>query len=234
MVHVIGVSGKKRAGKDHAYQEFKALEYCSIPPIISVERLSFGDGLKEEIATLILKPIFGITFSQSLDESMRDTLRPLWQVWGTEIRRQLSGEDYWVQKVRQQIQSIEARTPSDQCTVVVITDVRFQNELDFILEQPYHSVVRVDRRGCGLLGWLKHLLTKRRDHVSECELDHIPRKQWDFYVRNNKTVEDYNQKLSCVALEIHERIFEQWCARKYLNEDARKSFRVSATILPRR
>ena len=51
----------------------------------------------------------------------------LWQYWGTEFRRKLFGDDYWVDRLTEKIAASDAN-------VILIPDTRFKNEYKMIKE----------------------------------------------------------------------------------------------------
>ena len=71
---------------------------------------------------LELASILGI--SVEAQEALRASWRPIWQVWGTEVRRRLFSESYWL---RQWERAMNGRSPAH----VIVPDVRFANEFEF-------------------------------------------------------------------------------------------------------
>lgn len=143
---VIGVSGTAQAGKD----TFAA----RLVQAHGFHRIAFADKLRE--ALYALNPIVLVTIGESsrlhLNKThlplvdlvdMRgwdaaktvDDVRRLLQRMGTEAGRDVFGEDVWVDAIRDEIDGVNQN--------VVITDVRFPNELDFINE--VGTSVRVTR-----------------------------------------------------------------------------------------
>ena len=57
-------------------------------------------------------------------EARRASWRPIWQVWGTEVRRNLFGASYWLKQWE------SAMSERRSCHIVV-PDVRFANEFEF-------------------------------------------------------------------------------------------------------
>lgn len=68
--------------------------------------------------------------------------RRLLQVMGTEVGRDMFGEDAWIEMVGRQVKALPLGVP------VVITDVRFQNEADYVRSLG-GIVVRIARPGKG-------------------------------------------------------------------------------------
>jgi len=121
-----------------------------------VVKLAFADALKQEIIRAT-----GVTLSDI--ETHKELFRPLLQVWGTEFRRKWNGDDYWISKVRL------ATDSAPDNALVVVTDVRYPNEVDFIRKRGGY-LVQVVRPEC-----------KPTDtHVSETSMGHeVPNYQVD-------------------------------------------------------
>lgn len=116
---IIGITGKARAGKDtignllwkdHAF-----------------ERFAFADNLKSACVE-----IFGLSPEQvwcdekeEPDTYWNTTPRNLLQYFGTEVMREGFGKDIW-------IKSLGRSLDNDLPSKAVITDVRFDNEAEFV------------------------------------------------------------------------------------------------------
>lgn len=95
--------------------------------------------------------------------------RALLQWWGTEFRRR-QDPFYWVKKLRNQIRDEQPR-------VGLIGDMRFLNEFAWVKQNQDNRVIRLDRVGFEE----SQLITSTQSkHQSECELDAIPAKGWDY------------------------------------------------------
>lgn len=113
---IIGLSGKKRHGKDFACSVMRSKGW---EDSIDVYRLAFADALKEELAAAC-----GVT--PHFIEEHKDSFRLGLQWWGTEFRRKLFGDDqYWVNKAHEALRHITS-------PVVVVPDVRFPNEANWV------------------------------------------------------------------------------------------------------
>lgn len=125
---LIGISGKKKAGKsliaDYIYL------YQS-----DVIIYNFADELKKEVA-------YACNTTVEYINNNKDLFRPILQWWGTDFRR---GKDvnYWIKKWHIAIGNIASYKPA--CTIVA-ADVRFHNEIK-IIEQLGGKVWRVERIG---------------------------------------------------------------------------------------
>ncbi len=110
-VRVLGLAGRMGAGKDRV-ADYLTTEYRT------VKRFAFADALKAEAANL-----FGVdTDTKPYPEHVRWLL----QEWGVRQRDQ-EGVDYWSKQTALEIQAEE-----EAGALLVVTDVRFQNEMNTI------------------------------------------------------------------------------------------------------
>ena len=123
---IIGISGKKRSGKDTIYRLIKELK--GIHPL----RAAFGDQIKEEVAG-----ITGVDVEHI--EENKEHFRPMLQWWGSDFRRHYNGESYWLDKMLAKMQTIAGKE------VLVVTDVRYPNEAELV-KKAGGIMIRVDRR----------------------------------------------------------------------------------------
>lgn len=136
---VIGLTGKARAGKDTVAEILNSH--------FALESYSFADPLK-----VASKHLFGLTHREAfgLGGYDREEVDPFWgmsvremqQKLGTECMREVFGKDFWVK-------SLERLLESEGEKEYVITDVRFQNEADFVLSQG-GSIIKIERSGAGI------------------------------------------------------------------------------------
>jgi hypothetical protein len=130
---IIGLSGYAQSGKD-TVAELLCLNY-------GYHRVSFADPMRE--ALMRLNPVIN---SQPLACLVDDygwdvaksnpEVRRLLQVFGTEVGREMFGENFWVELAFKQ-------SPQER---VVFTDVRFPNEAQAIIDKG-GQVWRVQREG---------------------------------------------------------------------------------------
>lgn len=163
---IIGISGKKQSGKDTVF------EFAKKNIKTQVLKFAFADGVKEECAKAA-----GVSIEHM--ESNKTIYRKLYQWWGTEFRRVLYDNDYWIKYLRDKIlcNPIIQKDESDNLgkgVVVFITDVRFKNEANWI-KSVGGFLVRINRD------------TNVIDtHPSETELDDYP---FENIINNNLTLE---------------------------------------------
>lgn len=150
---IVGLIGYAGAGKDTLAKQ--------LVDRYGWARLAFADPLRQ--ALLTLDPSVRLdngTYTQLTQfvaafgwdhAKQHKEVRRLLQVMGTEVVRNLLGEHTWTQLMAERID----RTP--RSVPIVVTDVRFANEIS-MLAVPYQAqFVRIDRPG----------LTPVNDHVSE-------------------------------------------------------------------
>ena len=130
-VRVIGLSGYAGAGKDLV---------GALLAMRGFQRIAFGDALKDEVAEFIcsgetaptelsvglqdaLNSQF-VTAEQVYEKPTSDLVRSILQQWGTEYRRARDPQ-WWVRLANARLRKCVGQT-------VVITDARFQNEVDWV------------------------------------------------------------------------------------------------------
>ncbi|CAB4122138.1 hypothetical protein UFOVP27_69 [uncultured Caudovirales phage] len=167
---LIGLSGYAQSGKD-TVAKFLVDNH-------GFERIAFADKIKELLYEM--NPTVGFEYDGGGWDLRYVVDRDGWDVakLDPEVRRLLQdlgvgarkvfGDNHWV---------VEALKFLDRDKNYVITDVRFQNEADWIKSVYSGSVWRVERTGVDAVN----------NHISEHDLDN-----WDFdaYIHNNSTLED--------------------------------------------
>jgi len=138
---LIGISGRKRSGKD-TIANYLVEHY-------GFQKVSFADPLKAAVYALnpiaALSPVDDTAFTPRVQsvvdvygwEYVKDTfpeVRTLLQRMGTEVGREIFGEDFWIHQAIKQINALGNAN-------VVVPDVRFPNEANAI----WHGVGRVIR-----------------------------------------------------------------------------------------
>lgn len=142
-LRVIGITGRKYAGKDTV-----ANYLCGEHGFV---KLSFAAPLKETC-----KQLFGLTDDQVngnskevIDKRWNVSPRRIMQFVGTELYRNHMGElfpgmgrDFWIEHMKYTIGELQK---TNSHVKVVISDVRFQNEIDFIHDSFNGEIWRVHR-----------------------------------------------------------------------------------------
>lgn len=114
---IIGLSGKKRNGKDSAAKFLSSAGYV---------RYAFADKLKAAA-----KVIFGFSEEQ-VNGDLKEVIDPRWgesprvvlQKFGTECMRHGYADDVWVRALEAELRDVKS--------LVAITDVRFPNEAEMV------------------------------------------------------------------------------------------------------
>jgi len=176
MTNLIGIAGRAGAGKTTMAKLIQA---------ISVKRFHIyplADAVREEIADA-LAPWMPWTKEEFVaymkDPETKAIFRLLMQWWGTDFRRNLCGEDYWLKKLWRKLRVLD--------TGAIIDDVRFMNEVDWIKEHG-GAMVYVYRPGGPAMP------EEHARHVSEQSLSHeMP--VWDHVLVNDGSLEDFEDRV---------------------------------------
>lgn len=162
---IIGLSGYANAGKDSVAQ--------ILVEKFGYKRMAFADAIRDILYTLDPLTNNGLHVKAVVDDYGWDIakqdieIRRLLQVLGTEVGRNVFGDDVWVDVL------ISKLEPMDK---VVITDVRFQNEAREI-----HNLAgvlwRINRVGVSAVN----------EHISETQMDQY---LFDEIVDNDGSLED--------------------------------------------
>ena len=135
MKKIIGICGYARSGKDTFYNRSSLhLESQNLESV----RYAFADALKEELDGLLTEYIGISAFSEKTEE--KDIIRPLLVTYGTELRRKLN-PNCWIEKIKDRV-----LLDAQQDKYVFITDVRFENEAQWIKSQG-GKMVYIEREG---------------------------------------------------------------------------------------
>lgn len=178
---IIGLSGVAQSGKD-TVAELLVLNY-------SFKRLAFADGIKESLYRLNpVVPVFEhhaplqlIVDEKGWDYAKGFNLVREWlQRMGTEVGREMFGEDIWVDQAFKQVE------PDQR---FVFTDVRFPNEARRIKE---HGGImwRINRHNHGAVN----------DHISEHAMDNF---MFDHVIYNDGSLDDLADEVFMSAKKFH-------------------------------
>lgn len=93
----------------------------------------------------------------------------LLQFWGTDYRRKMCNENYWVDQTKNAIDKIYSQYDPKETVYFCIPDTRFPNEYDFIKSEQfgfYTKVMRMNEDGTQFID-----PSRDKDHDSEISLD---------------------------------------------------------------
>jgi len=154
---IIGISGKMGSGKDY-YADFLINRISSEFGIVPDHR-KFAEKVKEVTAIVTNKPLDLMYTQKGKNEFIpifEETIGTLQQIIGTEIFRKYD-QDFWIKATF---------SDYDKDMSIVISDVRFKNEADYILNKG-GILIR-------LVGDPMHIRdksTRDLNHQSETDLD---------------------------------------------------------------
>lgn len=121
----LGLAGQAGAGKDFTR------EWLCERSSLDVIRVAYADEVRREIAEVLVGGRM-CELADAFTKPYNIEVRRLLQWWGTDFRR-TEDPDYWVKRGIAHAVEIALRAPVD--TLVVFTDVRFENEAEAIREQ---------------------------------------------------------------------------------------------------
>jgi hypothetical protein len=179
---LIGLTGYARVGKDST-ADFMVRDYDYV-------KMSFADPMRKALVTLDpiirLGESMPVHLSQVLPSMTWDELkaespdiRPLMQRLGTEVGRNMFGENFWVNLAMAEAEKLEN---------VVFADVRFKNEADAISEAG-GIIIRVSREGFG----------PANEHVSETDMDDYP---VDYVINNSSNLDKLSAKVNVLLASL--------------------------------
>ena len=181
---IIGLSGYARSGKD-TVAEYLVEEH-------GFTRRAFADSIREALLQLdphiTIDGTHNISLASAVDkmgwEYLKDLspdVRRLLQRMGTEVGRNLFGNNFWV--------DLLIKNATEASTNIVVTDVRFTNEAEAIRSWG-GEVWRINRPGTEPVN----------THASETELDDYP--NFSLIINNDSTPEELFSELTPIFEEI--------------------------------
>lgn len=143
-----------------------------------------------DVQNMILNSLDNLTFNKNnFYEDKTDITRTLLQIYGTDIARKRFDDNFWIKKLAERINNDKT---SD---VIIITDVRFPNEINDLYEYiPNWRIVPI---------LIERRLNRNEiinEHMSETALDDF--KFWEYIVDNNSTLEDLKLSSQYVSIDI--------------------------------
>lgn len=184
---IIGVNGYAGAGKDTVCNMIREqLIHNDIP----TEKLAFANPLKRATAEA-----FGIPLEDFHDEDKKDVRNSFWglspremlQKVGTDCFRDIVRYDFWIKRMEQAVHNSDAE-------VILISDVRFQNEAEFVWRMN-GVILIVSREGkTANVGIANH----KSNNIVECE----GKEKDSFAINNSGTLSELHRKVSIVLAQI--------------------------------
>lgn len=175
MTYVLGLSGWARAGKDTvadylvAEHGFVKLSFAA-PMRTSLEALNPIVGLSRKLGGTTTMRLDSVIHEWGWDgykeSPYGDEMRALMQRFGTEVGRNIFGQNFWVD---------QAMKLAQQHNKVVFSDLRFKNEAQAVLDAG-GDAWRITRTGVEAVN----------DHISEHDLDDFP---FSTHINNDGDIE---------------------------------------------
>lgn len=123
---IIGIAGNARSGKDTLGKNFVKI---LADQGIKAKRYSFAHELKKSVDDFLIREIGISAFTE--DEQEKKIIRPFLVFWGTDMMRKINN-NIWVEKMEPSLYDNH---------VNIITDLRFDNELQWIKDNKGLSVL---------------------------------------------------------------------------------------------
>jgi hypothetical protein len=123
---IIGIAGNARSGKDTLGKNFVKI---LADQGIKAKRYSFAHELKKSVDDFLIREIGISAFTE--DEQEKKIIRPFLVFWGTDMMRKINN-NIWVEKIESSLYDNH---------VNIITDLRFDNELQWIKDNKGLSVL---------------------------------------------------------------------------------------------
>jgi phosphomevalonate kinase len=184
---IIGISGKMGTGKDYLANQI-------IIPFLKKHgkqclQLAFADQIKVNAMTR-----HNLNFDDVYVEKTHKT-RNLLQYEGTENGRNVLGEDIWIRYFDSWRKVLSSRG----IDAIVVTDVRFHNEVDYIRSQRgllirINAPLRNEKRLQQESGGDVSKYNKISSHKSECSLDNM--NNFDVIIDNDFTLSEEQQNVT--------------------------------------
>lgn len=180
-VNLIGVTGKIGAGKDTVAHYLARYGYL---------QCAFADPLKEAASVM-----FGIPIAEFYDRILKEQIHPFWKITrremlqklGTECARRVFCDDFWIKRANITTDNLIERnySPDVSSLHIIITDVRFDNEADWVRDQG-GLIVHVIRPASDGISVSENYDSST--HASEAGVCILSQ---DLVLTNNKTLADF-------------------------------------------
>jgi len=186
-IKLVGFAGRAGSGKDTAAN------------LVGFYKSSFARPLKHACAAL-----FGLMPKDFNEPQYKEQIDPYWgisprqmaQFFGTEVVRNHMeellpgiGKDFWVYRQTQQIKQFFGEAPINP-TLVAITDVRFQNEYDWIISNG-GIIIHITRPDVAQTVGIPN-------HPSEAGIPNIHTPERTFYVNNTGTIAQLQETVKTI------------------------------------
>lgn len=181
---IIGLAGKFGSGKDYIGKELILKYFKTYHPHLTVHTFGFGDPLKMHVLSTYSSVQFGEVYPPP-HQDKREDVRKILQQEGDLMRRH--NPYYWIDRYTDWTKLFER----NGCDVLITCDVRFRNEMDYLIHDrrglvcKVHAPTRTYKPGD----------TSLSQHVTECDLDEVQNEDYFFVFENDKDCTNVTQAL---------------------------------------
>lgn len=187
---IIGLNGRLKAGKDTTYLIIKEVLAERNDPT-EVIQISFAKALKASAAASIGSSVVSLENWKGDEDAVFSrpdgttfTAREYLQWYGTEGHRDLFGDDFWVDRAlpingKYSPAPLRAIDTNYSRAIYVVTDMRFPNEAQRVLDLKGHTVKVV-----------REAETKFSAHASEQNIDHMI----EYFLDNTTTIDELRER----------------------------------------
>ena len=155
--------------------------------VMNLNYKSYGFGNIPNINSMVNLIKRLVTRKENWYENKNEITRCLLQTYGTQIIRNRVDDNFWIKLTKKRIIASTA-------DVIIITDVRFPNEIESVIDEEFYSSysIRVNRN--------MNRSGSQHEHESETALDKY--QQFSFTVDNNADLEQLKESAETVVNEI--------------------------------
>lgn len=183
---IVGIIGKAGSGKD-TIGDFLVDRYA-------FKKFSLADRLKACVQVMFMLDDCTMHSREAREKPLKDfpewSVRKLLQFIGTELFRNNFDQDIWVKLLKKQIRESEAN-------LIVVTDVRFPNEIEGIMEMSNSEDFKV----CFI-----KVFREGKDGYNVGIANHASEKydlEGDYMINNNGTILELYDKVSSIINSVY-------------------------------
>lgn len=189
---IISICGKAGSGKDYIASNY-IIPYIKDVLKCTVVQLSFADQMKINVMTK-----YDISYEDLYEIKTQET-RKLLQLEGTELGRNIRGQDIWIKYYNNWIKVLKNRGVD----YIITCDLRFQNEFNYLkgknsiiikLVAPERHHNRILKESNGNMD----IYNQFKNHISECDLDNTSDDSFDLIINNDSNIheQDFKTKIN--------------------------------------
>lgn len=171
MGYLIGLSGVARSGKDTLADHLVAGGYTKLAFAEPMREALFRLNPTIEVGSFKLAKLATAVNVWGWEElkSISPDIRVLMQRMGTEVGREMFGEDFWVEQTMKRVHEVEGNC--------VVSDVRYLNEAQAIRDDG-GFIIRIERHG----------VEAANGHASEQGMEDF---EYDLVLRNDGSLQEF-------------------------------------------